>query len=391
MELSDRRNKEKIAIVVVGYNRINSIKRLLCSLLTANYSSEDIPLIISIDASGDKELYDYVQLFEWPHGDLYINIQHEKLGLKRHIIQCGDLTKYFRAIILLEDDIFVSEYFYGYVKCAVNYYYNEERIAGISLINSEMGYPGLPMSYLQNGSDSFLKQFPASWGECWTEKQWTEFRKWYDNFSDEQFNELDIPDRVKGWKQAWSKYFVAYMYTTGRYFVYPYISHTTCFGDAGVHASSVSSISQTNLIAGPKEYSFKPFDELVKYDTFGINENIYQWVGYNKDELCVDWYCQNRNIKKRRYILTTAKLPHKIIKTYGLQLRPIELNIKYNLEGGDLFLYDTLNGEDSANNYTLPLSVAFYHLRSFNIKLAKQYVMYYYKQRILKKISNIGL
>lgn len=45
----DLQNKEKVAIICVGYNRIKSMKRLLGSLLKAVYPSKDIPLVISVD------------------------------------------------------------------------------------------------------------------------------------------------------------------------------------------------------------------------------------------------------------------------------------------------------------------------------------------------------
>jgi len=52
-------NQDKIAVVVVGYNRLKSIQRLLDSLLKAEYISQDVPLVISIDGSGDTALYDF--------------------------------------------------------------------------------------------------------------------------------------------------------------------------------------------------------------------------------------------------------------------------------------------------------------------------------------------
>ena len=116
MEIEIPSSKEKIAIVVVGYNRLNSIKRLLQSLLDANYSHHDIPLVISIDCSGDEELYNFVIDFRWPFGDKYVNIQKERLGLKSHIFQCGDLTKLFKAVVLLEDDLYASHSFLSMLK-----------------------------------------------------------------------------------------------------------------------------------------------------------------------------------------------------------------------------------------------------------------------------------
>lgn len=44
------------AIVVVGYNRIVSIKRLLKSLQEAYYASIAVPLVVSIDKSDCTEL-----------------------------------------------------------------------------------------------------------------------------------------------------------------------------------------------------------------------------------------------------------------------------------------------------------------------------------------------
>ena len=131
MDISAIQNNEKIAIVAVGYNRINAISRLLQSLQNAKYPSNDIPLVICIDCSGNQELYNYVRQFEWQHGEKHVIIQEQRLGLKEHILKCGDLTQYFKAIILLEDDIYVSPYFYNYVVQAVNKYGKEKEIAEI--------------------------------------------------------------------------------------------------------------------------------------------------------------------------------------------------------------------------------------------------------------------
>lgn len=97
--LQRQENKQKIAIICVGYNRIKSMKRLLGSLLNAEYPSNDIPLIISIDCSGDEELYNFVRDFEWPYGEKYVNIQKERLGLRNHIYQCGDLRGHLQTSV----------------------------------------------------------------------------------------------------------------------------------------------------------------------------------------------------------------------------------------------------------------------------------------------------
>ena len=43
-------NKDRIAIVIVGYNRLNSIKRVLSSVETAEFPDDYIPLILVLIA-----------------------------------------------------------------------------------------------------------------------------------------------------------------------------------------------------------------------------------------------------------------------------------------------------------------------------------------------------
>lgn len=379
-------NKDKIAIVVVGYNRIKSISRLLNSLDNAQYDHSDIPLVISIDCSGDTDLYDYVRKFEWKHGIKYVNIQEQRLGLKNHILQCGDLTRFFRAVIILEDDIFVSEYFYQYVEKAVDFYYDEERVGGISLYQNEMRN-NIPCLFLNDGSATYLRQEAASWGECWTDTQWKKFRSWYEQFEDNKFADLDIPDYYKKYKKAWSKYFVAYLVDTNHFFVFPHISHTTCFGDAGEHSNNTSNIGQTNLLCGVPHYHFKPFEEMVCYDSHGTNNAIYRWLKLTQNELCVDFYCNKKNIRKCRYLLTPAVLPFTIVRSYGLMMRPMELNVKYSIDGDELFLYDTINGEGNAASMGYPDTISNYYLRGYDVRLAAKYVYRYYKAAIIRKLK----
>jgi len=378
-------DRDKVAIVVVGYNRIAPLSRLLTSLQNADYKISGVPLYISIDCSGDEELYEYVDKFVWNHGNKYLNIQNERLGLRNHIIQCGDLTQFFKAIILLEDDIYVSEYFYKYVIDAIDFYGDDDKIGGISLYQHEMWNGNLPILYCQGDSDTYLWQHPASWGECWTKKQWSTFREWYDKFEDSEFQEIDMPEYMKRWNKAWSKYFMAFLIQTDRYFVFPYISLTTCFGDAGEHSNSSSMLGQTTLLAGERNFKFCNSDLLMQYDIYGVNQNIYNWIGISKQDLCVDWYGNNNNIRRCRFLLTTFKLPLTIVRTYGLFLKPIDLNVKLKIKGEGIYLYDCEENIIKTADLKLPLSNIKYYLKAFNINYLTKYVLKYYYTRILYK------
>lgn len=373
------KNKERVALVVVGYNRLKSMERLLASLSDAHYPENDIPLIISIDKSGCTELYQYVDDFNWSHGEKLVIIQEERLGLKRHIYKCADLTRYFKAIILLEDDLYVSPYFYDYACHAVDFYRDDPKIAGISLYKNERnGYVGMPLSYLQDGSDSFAMQAVSTWGECWTEPMWADFCEWQRKHEQVNFSEYEIPVQMVHWQQAWSKYYNIYMIETGKYFIYPHIALSTNFNDAGVHGRDSSSAVQVHLLEGPKSYCFRALEQLVKYDIFGNNEMLYSVIGLESSQLCLD-LGGNREPRGRRFILSVRRLPFAVIRSFGLKLRPIELNVIKNIEGEGIYLYDTsVKHKKAKEDYLLTA----YYLKGFRPRLLWGYIWSVVKQKL---------
>ena len=339
MEIS---NLDKLAIVVVGYNRLDSIKRVLKSLLDSSYPSNDIPLVISIDCGGVEELYEYVKGFAWPYGEKFVNIEKERLGLKKHIFKCCGFSKYFKGVIILEDDSFVAPYFYYYATCAIDRYGEDDLVCGISLyVSHNNEYVNIPFFPYNNGSDVFLLQDVQTRGECFTYHQWESFEKWLPNNEDRDFSEVYMPERIKTWKRAWSKYYYAYMVEVGKYFVYPYTSFVTNMGAVGEHATTVVNVVQVALEWGHKEYIFPSSQNLVRYDAFYCNEELYNRLSLPPNDLCIDYYGFNPNIPRRRYVLTYKSLPYKIIRTFGLRMYPIEVNVIMNIEGSGLFLYDT--------------------------------------------------
>ncbi len=378
-------NKDKIAIVVVGYNRLKSISRLLKSINEANYGQNDVPLVISIDASGCEELYNYVRDYNWPYGEKYVNIQEERLGLKNHIYQCGDLTKFFKAIILLEDDLYVSPYFYDYVVKTVEKYGEDDRISEISLYKNEgNGYVGLPFQPLQNGYDVYLKQDVSTWGECWTEKMWNQFVEWRDTHTEEDIQRINMPTLIKTWERAWSKYYNAYVVDTGKYNIFPYIPVTTNFSDAGEHGGDNNRLVQVHMLWGDKVYNLGDVDNLVKYDIFSNNVSLYDWLKLSKDDVCLSTYGNASCTKNERYILSPMRLPYKITKSYGGSLKPIELNVKQDIPGNTLFLYDTHIKEGNRERRHYPYLFLNFFMQNINHRLvARELVGYYWKQ--LKK------
>lgn len=330
-----------IGICIIAYNRIKSLKRVLQSLEKGNYEENSITLIISIDKSNTNDVEDYAIQYNWKYGEKRIITHQINLGLRKHVLTCGELLKEYDALIVLEDDVSVAPSFYSYAKQCIEKYYNDDKIAGISLYNFPLNYQNqLPFYPLHSDSDIYLMQCAQSWGQVWMKNQWFEFKNWYDKNSDE-FEELaHLPKAICNWpKSSWLKYHTKYCIEKGKYFVYPYISLSTNNADAGTHYSQKTTLFQSQLFYGiKKDYNLNP---TIYYDGYFENEMLYKITGLDQNSLCIDFYGEKKNRLKKRYWLTRLHLPYKVVKSYSLSFKPYEWNIINDIEGNELYLYDT--------------------------------------------------
>ncbi|HMK24619.1 MAG TPA: glycosyltransferase family 2 protein [Chitinophagaceae bacterium] len=271
-----------IAIVIAAYNRPGALKRLLQSVAAADYTGFDnIPLIISIDFSGSDGCKKVAEAFNWEHGNKTVRLQPQNIGLKEHIIQCADLSQQYEAVIVLEDDLFVSSFFYQYAQQAYSFYKEEDAIAGIALYHNTFNEAALcPFEAIHDGYDNYFMQVPCSWGQLWTGKQWKNFKDYLEKGFNLSESDL-LPGNVLLWpaNSSWKKIFYKYLVETKRYFVYPAIGLTTNFGDAGKHLTESLSVFQAPLLIGKKQFRFSSLqDSYSIYDAFFELEGIV----YNK-------------------------------------------------------------------------------------------------------------
>lgn len=334
-----------IAIVAVGYNRPDSIEQLLNSLLCANYAGDQVDLVVSLDkGQRQQEIVSVAEKIEWSHGEKIIRAFPERQGLRAHIIQCGDLTEKYDAVVVLEDDLMVAPYFYSYVKQAVDRYADNDRIAGISLYKHQT-HPGVnrPFEPANNGYDAYMQQFAMSWGQCWTKAMWQKFRAWYNENEGKDLSEGNIlPYYVSHWnKQSWLKYYMRYIVENDKYFIYPYFSLTTNASDAGEHCRIPNNDFQVSLQEGDMEYRFPDFEQAVKYDVFfervGIEDKLLSDLEGKK---LLDLYGNRINYENARYLISTKALPYRIVRKLQLRYRPVEMNAIMPIDGEGLYVYD---------------------------------------------------
>lgn len=329
-------------MVVVGYNRPDSMRRILHSLANAAYDDQDIPLVISIDYSGIEEVVHVAKEFVWNHGSKEVICHPKRLGLRRHIISCGDLTEKYGAVMILEDDLYVSPDYYHYAMSALEKYGEHPKIAGIGLNTKrellESPYPFFP---LHTGYDVFFQQFATSWGQVWNLRMWRAFKSWYEAHPQLPHN-VNVPISVLNYPESsWAKFYQSYVVEQDRYYVFSYESLTTNFGDAGEHFNHSSSAFQSLLFYGRKEYQMPEFEEGVKYDIYGEPVDLASYLDVPKEDFTCDFWGRKQEASYKRYLLTCCNKPYKILKQYSMCMKPVELNVMEAIPGTDITLYDT--------------------------------------------------
>ncbi len=352
----------RIPIVVVAYNRPRSLTRLLNSLQRATYPHQDIDLIISIDKADDnKDVLDLAHAFQWDHGTKKVVYQENNLGLRKHILQCGGYSLDYGAVIVLEDDLYVSPNFYLFAEQALKFSSKEPFIGGVSLYNHQLNvHTRENFSPHQDGYDNWYFQFASSWGQAWTKDQWSGFMDWYDKNPDIDNNQ-NVPSYVRSWSpKSWLKYNIAYLVEQDFYFLYPKISLTTNFSDAGTHVGNDSTIYQVPLDFGAqREFKFSTLKgSNAVYDAYYENKNLHEILGLNSAELCVDLYGY-KPLRGQKYLLTSRVMNYKLIQSFSKSLKPQDDNIYQSIEGRELFLYDASTEAQNPNTLDFERKLAY--------------------------------
>ena len=389
MNMSERQRAD-IAIVVVAYNRPRSLSRILNSLSAANYPDAEIPLVISIDRGDNQEVLDIANAYQWEYGEKTVLYQEENLGLRAHVLKCGNLTEQYENIIMLEDDLYVSPAFFLYSAEALAFTKDQKNIAGISLykhmLNVNVREPFEP---LQDGYDNWYMQMASSWGQAWTRKQWKDFYTWYEKNKDQPLEADTMPVFISSWPdRSWLKYFNKYIVETNQYFFYPQQSLTTNFADEGANMTEcVNDYQVPLLMALDKIYYFSDMEQsLAVYDIFYENQKLLTVLqefcsGIEKDTLTIDLYggkpCHTR------YLLTSLSLPHRVIASCGRRLRPIDANIIKKVIGNDFFLYDMEKAVKAPQ--IDPAEKYLYNYKAFRAKYGFSVLWYRIKEKITRR------
>lgn len=337
------------AIFIPAYKRVEALSRLLHSLNNASYPNGGVNLFISIDGDAADDVLGLASKFQFVGGTCHVIKREKNIGLREHLLWCGNQSQKYGSVIVLEDDLVVDPYFYQYAMAALTEYDEVGEVSGISLYAQRYNeYIGLPFEPMYNGTSAYFMKVPCSWGQAWTKRQWSVFKEWYgEGGRGKVENCLALPSIIKGWPESsWKKYYAAFLAETGRYVVYPYQSYTSnCAGYHGTHMKDRTNLYQVPLGHSRRKcevFNFPAFEvDALAYDSFMEPEagHTASFLGVPRESLEMDMYGYKPEelVRRKTFVLTSRRTTEAII-SYPLAYKPIEKNIEYPCEkGGGVF------------------------------------------------------
>lgn len=327
-----------LAFVVIGYNRGESFSRLLNSISNIVTDRKDITLVITLERGSNKEVNSIAENFKWEFGEKIIVKQSKKLGLRKHFIWVGDQTEKFENVIFLEDDLFVSPYIIDAAEQFIDYYKEDQSIAGVSLYSPLIcEFSATRFYQLEDGYDVYFLKHPY-WGNIWSKDKWLLFKEWLQTY--ERKDEL-LPKYVKKWKDTSFKVvFIQYLIETGKYMVFPRISLVNNLGYSGVHNKTNSTTFNVPILLKPINYRFSDlYTSLAIYDEgFEISPLIIKKMNrkFEKYDFDVDLKGTKTYFPKE-YVLTT-RFSSKPIFTFSGNSKPEEYDVCSNNNGNQIVL-----------------------------------------------------
>jgi hypothetical protein len=164
------------------------------------------------------------------------------------------------------------------------------------------------------------------------------FREWLKGRSTIS-DSFEIPDNIKRWPESsWKKYFCDYILCAKRWFVYPYVSYTTNFGETGCHTAKKSTIVQVEIVTNSTPLVFSPVENAIKYDLYW--ELLSDELSGKKVDVAWDIYGMKTHFDAD-YVVSCKEIPgYRRIKGFAIDLKPIQLNYFMENEGEDFWLQE---------------------------------------------------
>lgn len=227
-------------IALFAYNRLATLQRTLYAL-KINQKASDSDLFVFLDGaktSRDSLIADEIESHVSGLAgfrSVHLHVHGSNIGLKKSILfGVNYMFEHHERVIVLEDDLLVSQYFLDYMNDALELYKNEPDVCQVS------GYGYLEQFY--DGKDSNLTYFLRG-GDCLAWGTWRRAWKYYKDDSEELYKKLKNKSAIhafnrngaypfssalkanKSTQKSWAINWYASTFLLGKFTLYPVRSH----------------------------------------------------------------------------------------------------------------------------------------------------------------------
>lgn len=277
-------------ILLFVYNRLNLTKKVINSLINCSLS-EKIKLYVISDGSKnnkDLELVNEVRAYikNVNHfNQIELIERNSNYGLAKNII-CGvsEVLKKEKQIIVLEDDLVLSNNFLIFMNSALTYYRN---IKNVGLISGYSFPVKVPKDY---SYDIYFNIRPSSWGwaiwkDRWDQIEWDINKLNLNNFDNDEIKKFNksgndlfkmLKKQKEGKINSWAIRLAFHHYKKNLYTIYPLISKIKNIGvDKYATHTKYWNIPNTILDTSyNRKFLFSDRLELAKYFDKSFKSNF---------------------------------------------------------------------------------------------------------------------
>eukprot|EP01036_Dinobryon_divergens_P031478 gene31478-40880_t len=273
-------NNIALTIRIITMDRPTSLKRLLTSLTKAHYDNDAVHIEFYVDkpkSAADQTKHqaviDIVKAFKWKHGSVQRNFEKQNAGIFKMWVRPFPVKTDESAaqpfLMVLEDDIEVSPFFYTWAKNMLLTYapHAEGNLYGFTIqrshgiIGTKKGENWVESYHDRNVSTAapfYRYQLLSTWGQIFFPRHWNAFVNWAVVAKNQVGFKPCVPYLVSNyWYKAnpqkiwsiWFNYFVYHSGLTNLYINFNHLSSVTNYAlllnyrENGLHYSSKSNIT----------------------------------------------------------------------------------------------------------------------------------------------------
>ncbi|KAI6659192.1 hypothetical protein LOD99_14866 [Oopsacas minuta] len=172
----------KLTIIVLAYNRPESLKRLLSSLQRVKFGKDRIDLKVILDTdlhnSYDVDCLKVLYQYKWIHGSFNIHKHKTHQGSLNQWLKAWQPSSNRERALILEDNMIVSRHFYTAI--AREFVTHQDDVTGISLEPSFITYykNKLTPRVFFNYTNRVLNLYRNSGAFIPSTSYWRDFLKW---------------------------------------------------------------------------------------------------------------------------------------------------------------------------------------------------------------------